>query len=162
MQTNDIINGLFELGSGLLCYLNIHRLLKDKQVQGVSWIPTTMFTLWGAWNLYYYPSLGQFFSMAGAVSIFMANLWWLWLVFYYEYPLILNLHWLRRRHWKALFAPAHRYSRNDGSRFCSPRVRFWCRVNGHPGSVSTTSTPYSGRMMVCDVCGDTIYDTHGR
>lgn len=85
MNSNDLINGLFELISGLLCFINIFRLIKDKDIKGISWIPTTFFTLWGAWNLYYYPSLGQTLSFIGGLSIFVSNIIWVFLVFYYKF-----------------------------------------------------------------------------
>jgi hypothetical protein len=85
MAINDFINGMFELGSGLFCIINIVRLKKDKKVMGVSWVPTAFFTLWGAWNLYYYPSLNQMISFIGGLAIFIANLIWVLMVFYYIY-----------------------------------------------------------------------------
>lgn len=85
MGLNDIINGSFELIAGLLSLINIFRLIKDKQVKGVSWMPTSFFTLWGAWNLYYYPSINQPFSFIGGLSIFATNVIWISLVFYYKY-----------------------------------------------------------------------------
>lgn len=80
---NDCINGGFELIGGLLYIINIVKLVKDKEVKGVSWIPTAFFTAWGAWNLYYYPSLNQWASFAGGVVIFLSNITWIGLVIYY-------------------------------------------------------------------------------
>lgn len=83
-MTNDLINGSFELFAGLLYIINVVRLVKDKEVKGVSWIPVSFFTLWGGWNLYYYPSLNQTFSFIGGICIFVVNAIWLLLVFYYR------------------------------------------------------------------------------
>jgi hypothetical protein len=85
MHINDLINGLFEGCSGLFCWINIYRLAKDKCLKGVSWIPLSFFTLWGFWNLYYYPSLHQILSFLGGLSIVFANVVWLTLFFYYKY-----------------------------------------------------------------------------
>jgi hypothetical protein len=85
MQANDLINGLFECCSGFFCWINIYRLVKDKCLKGVSWIPLSFFTLWGFWNLYYYPSLHQMLSFLGGLSIVFANIVWLSLVFYYKF-----------------------------------------------------------------------------
>jgi hypothetical protein len=82
---NDLINGCFELFGGLLFIINIVKLIKDKKINGVSWVPTMFFTLWGAWNLHYYPSLGQMYSFWGGVIIFIVNFIWLILVFYYKF-----------------------------------------------------------------------------
>jgi hypothetical protein len=70
---NDIFNGIFEFGGALLTCLSIRRLLIDRAVAGVSWLPTAFFTAWGFWNLYYYPSLGQMFSFAGGAALVLAN-----------------------------------------------------------------------------------------
>ena len=55
----DYINGSFEVLAGLFVLLNVRRILRDKTVRGVSILPTAFFTLWGFWNMYYYPYLGQ-------------------------------------------------------------------------------------------------------
>ena len=80
----DIINGLFELFGGCLLLLNILRLHKDKCIKGVSWTPVAFFTSWGFWNLYYYPSLEQWFSFFGGLFIVFINSIWLIQVFYYN------------------------------------------------------------------------------
>jgi len=85
MQINDLINGCFELAAGGFCLINIRQLYKDKKLMGISWIPTFFFTLWGIWNLFYYPSLGQTLSFIGGISIFTFNTIWLSMVFYYNY-----------------------------------------------------------------------------
>jgi hypothetical protein len=84
MQINDLVNGLFECCSGFFCWINIFKLIKDKELKGVSWIPLSFFTLWGFWNLFYYPSLNQTLSFIGGISIVIANVVWLSLVFYYK------------------------------------------------------------------------------
>ena len=84
MQVNDFINGMFELASGLFCTINIFKLVKDKTIKGISWIPTFFFSIWAIWNLYYYSSLNQPISVIGGVGIFIANAVWLFLVFYYK------------------------------------------------------------------------------
>jgi len=84
MQVNDFINGGFELVSGLLSTINIFKLYKDKTVKGVSWIPLTFFTIWGMWNLFYYPSLNQWFSFIGGIVIFIVNIIWISMYFYYK------------------------------------------------------------------------------
>jgi hypothetical protein len=82
----DLINGLFESGSGLFQTANCFRLYRDKMVLGIA--PTSMafFTAWGFWNLYYYPNLDQWFSFAGGIVIVSANLTWVSMAFYYGRP----------------------------------------------------------------------------
>lgn len=82
--TADLINGLFECGGGLLVLLHCRAVIRDKAVAGVSIFATTIFTSWGFWNLYYYPSLEQWFSLAGGLVIVAANMLWLVLLIKYR------------------------------------------------------------------------------
>jgi len=84
-MSNDLINSLFEFGASAFLIINIRILLKDKKLMGVSWVPTAFFTIWGVWNLYYYPSLNQISSFIGGLAIFSINVIWLFLVFYYKF-----------------------------------------------------------------------------
>lgn len=38
MTTTDIINGIFESFSSVICWLNVVKLVKDKEVRGISWL----------------------------------------------------------------------------------------------------------------------------
>ena len=51
----DSVNGAFELCGGFFILLSVRQLYLDKQVKGVSLSHVGFFTLWGAWNLVYYP-----------------------------------------------------------------------------------------------------------
>lgn len=81
---NDFINAGFEFGAGAFALLNIRRVLVDKKVHGVSKIATAFFVAWGLWNLYYYPSLGQWASFAGGLVITGINAVWLALMWRYR------------------------------------------------------------------------------
>jgi uncharacterized membrane protein YfcA len=81
---NDIINGIFELGGGILLIINCFKLYKDKEVKGVSISVCAFFTVWGCWNLYFYPSLGQWVSFAGGVLLVTVNLVWVFMAIYYS------------------------------------------------------------------------------
>ena len=63
---------------------HVRRVLKDKAVAGVSILATMFFALWGVWNLYYYPHLGQWFSFAGGVAIVIGNCCWIGSMLYYS------------------------------------------------------------------------------
>ncbi len=73
----DLINGCFELLGAAMLALNVRQLWRDRVLAGVHWAPTVFFAAWGAWNLFYYPNLGQWFSFAGGCAISAANLAWL-------------------------------------------------------------------------------------
>lgn len=83
-MTPDMINGSFELFSAVLFLLNIRILLRDKKTQGISLVPTTFFTAWGFWNIYYYSYLDQWFSFYGGIFLVAVNTWWLLLALYYR------------------------------------------------------------------------------
>lgn len=82
-MSGDIVNGLFELIGGLLLFLNCRRLYRDKQLKGVSVLPTMFYAAWGYWNLYYYPSLGQWLSFYAGIVVVTANTTWVALALYY-------------------------------------------------------------------------------
>lgn len=69
----DAINGAFELSAGFFTLNNCRVAYLHKQVRGVSMLSTAFFTLWGFWNLYYYPALHQPLSYYGALFIVSAN-----------------------------------------------------------------------------------------
>ena len=79
----DWINGALEFSGGLLILWNVRKLLKDKMIRGISVGPAVFFDTWGLWNLYYYPSLDQWWSFAGSVVLTAANIWWACLAIYY-------------------------------------------------------------------------------
>ena len=86
MTTADLINGGMELGGAAALAMNVRRLWRDRRLEGVHWAPTVFFTVWGAWNLLYYPSLGQWCSFAGGCAVMAVNAAWL-----------ASLAWMRRR-----------------------------------------------------------------
>lgn len=79
----DLVNGSFEAFGGFVIILSFLKLLKEKKVRGVSWIHISYFTLWGFWNLAYYPHLGQWTSFAGGVFVVLMNCAWLGLMIHY-------------------------------------------------------------------------------
>jgi len=79
----DLINGLFECTGALVLMMNVRQLLKDKILHGVHILPTIFYTGWGLWNLYYYPSLDQWFSFIGGIAIVTVNAVWVTLAIYY-------------------------------------------------------------------------------
>lgn len=76
-MTPDLANGLFEVVGGGVLFANVRRLWLDRETRGVSAWPFGFFAAWGAWNLYYYPHLRQWVSLAGAGFALAANVAWL-------------------------------------------------------------------------------------
>ncbi len=84
MTLPDLINGLFELSGSAFIWLNIRRVLQDRQVKGVSIVTTTFFTSWGVWNMYFYPHLGQWVSFCAGFTIVIANTIYIYLLYKYR------------------------------------------------------------------------------
>ncbi len=91
---NDFCNGLFEMFGGLMLGLNVVKLYKDKEVKGVHWGAVAFFFSWGLWNLYYYPSLNQWWSFAGGCLIATMNLAWLSMLVFYSVKVHERKPWL--------------------------------------------------------------------
>ena len=86
MTTPDLINGLFEVCGSLFILKHCSVVLKDKAVAGVSIMAVTFFSLWGFWNVYYYPHLDQWLSFSGGIAIVVANTLWVYLLLKYRKP----------------------------------------------------------------------------
>ena len=74
--SNDTINGLFELFGAVVSWRNAWQLWRDRQIKGVYWPAWYFFAGWGVWNLYYYPSLGQWRSFAAGAVLTAGNIAW--------------------------------------------------------------------------------------
>jgi hypothetical protein len=82
----DIINALFELGTGLAAWHGCRILYRDKKVAGYSSFLMPWVTAWGFWNLFYYPHLDQWLSLVAGLVVVTGNCAWLWLAYYYGVP----------------------------------------------------------------------------
>lgn len=80
----DLVNAFWELFGGLFIAISIRKLLREKQVRGVSYVHVSYFTAWGIWNLAYYPHLGEWFSLIGCGLVLLANFIWLFLLVWYS------------------------------------------------------------------------------
>jgi hypothetical protein len=83
-MTPDTVNGLFEFGGVFAIALSVHNLHSAKIVRGVSWPHVAFFTTWGFWNLFYYPSLEQWFSFSCGLALVAVNAIWLAQILYYS------------------------------------------------------------------------------
>jgi hypothetical protein len=73
----DLFNATIEFVGALFQVMNVRALLRDRQIQGVSWVPTLFFWSWGIWNLYFYSHLQQWASLIGGIALTSVNLIWL-------------------------------------------------------------------------------------
>lgn len=82
----DLINGLLEFGSGIFMIPNIIRIAKDKEIKGVTTIPTVYFTAWGLFNVTaFYSGMNLPLSVIGGFTVTIANVIWLSMVYYFKY-----------------------------------------------------------------------------
>ena len=73
----DVINGIFELVGSIFIWGSVRQLVRDKGYAGLFLPQIMVYTAWGAWNLLYYPSLGQWWSTIAGVNVLVANLTWI-------------------------------------------------------------------------------------
>lgn len=83
-MTIDYVNGAFETLGCLFILPSILKLRREKMVRGVSWVHAGFFWSWGAWNIFYYPSLDQWCSFAGGIALFAANTIWVSQILFYR------------------------------------------------------------------------------
>ncbi len=83
MSIPDLINGNFEFIAGILLWLNVRKIYRDKKIRGIHVFPTMFFALWGYWNLFYYPHLQQWISFIGGIMVVVPNTVWVILAIYY-------------------------------------------------------------------------------
>ena len=84
MDWPDLVNGSLEFVGGCFLWLNVRAASRDKRFSGVRILPTAFFSLWGLWNLFFYPHLDQWASFAGGVNIVTANMVWVAQMLYYR------------------------------------------------------------------------------
>ena len=81
----DLTNGTFEFAGACFIFLSVLKVHRDKIVRGVSWLHVSFFTFWGAWNLFYYPHLDQWFSFTGGLFITTVNTVWVGQLVYWSW-----------------------------------------------------------------------------
>lgn len=76
----DLVNGLVESVGAIFTWRNALAYQRVRRLEGVYWPTTAFFTLWGLWNLAYYPALSQWASFAGGVMLVLGNAAWVIMV----------------------------------------------------------------------------------
>lgn len=84
-MTPDMYNALFEMFGGLLKIIDIVALYRHKEVKGISMLPVYFFVSWAAFNCWFYPSIGQYWSFIGGLFLFAANGIWVIMALYYKH-----------------------------------------------------------------------------
>lgn len=84
MNYSDLINGIFEFGGAFFLSFSVLQLVKDKKIRGVHLAPFIFYTLWGFWNLFFYPYNKLTLSFIGGISVVVVNTIWVILAIYYK------------------------------------------------------------------------------
>ncbi len=84
-MTPDYINALFQLIGSYFTWMNALILYQEKQLKGVYWPTWLFFSVWGGWNLFYYPSLDQMASFYAGILLVSGNIAWVVLAIKYTY-----------------------------------------------------------------------------
>jgi hypothetical protein len=83
-MTPDHINAAFEGAAAIILWLNVRRLWRDRELKGVSVLPTCLYFVWCIWNLYYYAHLDQMLSWWAGWGVGAANLSWVCLALWFR------------------------------------------------------------------------------
>ena len=83
-MTPDMINGGMQMIGALLLANNCRLTIKHRAAKGVSMISTCLFSVWGAWSIYYYASLSQWYSVTGGAMMVAMDVVWIGLMMYFR------------------------------------------------------------------------------
>lgn len=72
----DLVNAAFEGIGAILCWSNVWRLRRDREVKGVIWPVQAFWAVWGIWNLVYYDAVGHPFSFWAGALLCSGNVCW--------------------------------------------------------------------------------------
>jgi hypothetical protein len=84
VNKSDIVNGIFELGMACMLAPSVRRLWIDRCVKGWSINSVIWPTLWGFYNLYFYPHNGLYCSFLGGLAVVLVNSTWVGLALYFK------------------------------------------------------------------------------
>jgi hypothetical protein len=79
----DIANAGFEILGANAVWYNVRCLYRDKKVAGISVHTTAFFALWSTWNIPFYPLNHLYWSAAGAVWMWAAQVTWIVMAVHY-------------------------------------------------------------------------------
>lgn len=69
----------------MVCALNVYRVLKDRDVRGVSIIPVIVFIITNVIEIAYFAEVKAYWSALGAAGMLAGNTVWLALCLYYRH-----------------------------------------------------------------------------
>jgi hypothetical protein len=84
-MTLDQFNSIFPFIACTSHFLNIRKLLRDKQVLGVHWAAPLITYLGQISGIYFMYTLGQWYTMVGGATFFALSFTWYCMMIYYNY-----------------------------------------------------------------------------
>lgn len=78
-----ILSALF-FACSIVCWLHVKKIIDDKAVMGVSLVPTFVFMATNLFEMFYFGRNGDWWTVAGAGSMFLSNIVWTIIVVYYK------------------------------------------------------------------------------
>ncbi len=82
---SDITMGLIQVISAGFLSKSVWMLYQAKIVRGVSAVTVAFWVAWGLWDLYYFPSLNQWWAFSGGVIVTLMNALYVGLIVRYNY-----------------------------------------------------------------------------
>ena len=83
--TYDQVNAGFEMVGAAFRIFDCMKLHRDKTFLGGSIWTAVFFFIWGIFNTFFYPSLGQTWSLCAAITLTMVNGLWIVMAVYFNY-----------------------------------------------------------------------------
>ncbi len=83
-MSNDVINSAFELAGAFVVLLNVRQIRIDREVKGTDWRVVAFFSIWGCWNISFYPTVNAPLSAYAAIGLVTVNNLWLIHLAYYS------------------------------------------------------------------------------
>ena len=82
----ELININFEIFVACVAWINVRKLLEDKEIKGIAWSPYIIFTCWRFWDVFYmYPALGMRYAALLALISAIGQSVWVCCALYFEY-----------------------------------------------------------------------------
>lgn len=92
--TPDQLNAAFETCGAFFTWANAYRLFKDKEIKGIYWPTTIFFTLWGCFNLWFYPTINQMWSFYAGIILVSGNILWILQLAFYNFKRKVKHQWV--------------------------------------------------------------------
>lgn len=84
MSWPDAVNSVFEFLGTPFVLVSLIKVIRNKNSNGVSYLTLLFFSVWGYWNMFFYPHLEQWLSFTASIALALTNTAWMVAVLYYR------------------------------------------------------------------------------